>query len=92
MWPEPHELKSEENVAISMNIRGLLPMKNKTKVAYLSDLAAQSNALFITLTETHMTPDILSAEVAINNYSFYRSDRLGGRTHGGCAIYVREDL
>ena len=75
-----------------MNIRGLYPRNNKTKVAYLSDLAVESSAPFISLTETHLTPDILSAEVSISGYTMYRSDRMGGRTHGGCAVYVREDL
>ena len=67
-------------------------MKNRTKVAYLADLAAESTAPFMTLTETHLTPDMKSAEVAIPGYTLYRSDSLGGRTHGGCAVYVRDDL
>ena len=61
-------------------------MKNKTKVAYLRDLALESNTPFITVTETHLSQDILSAEVAIPGYTIYRSDRTGGRTHGGCAV------
>ena len=75
-----------------MNIRGLYPRSNKTKVSYISDLAAESCTPFIAVTESHLTPDILSAEVAISGYTLYRSDRLGGRTHGGCATYVRNDL
>ena len=67
-------------------------MSNRTKVAYLADLAAESTAPFLTLTETHFTPDMKSAEVAILGYTLYRSDRLGGRSHGGCASYVRDDL
>ena len=75
-----------------MNIRGLYPRNNKTKVAYLSDLAQESKAPFIALTESHLSAEVLCAEVAIPNYTLYRSDRDGGRTHGGCAIYVRNDL
>ena len=75
-----------------MNVRGLYPMKNRMKVAYLSDLASESNAPFISLTETQLTPDILSAEVTIKGYTIYRSDRLGGRSHGGVTGYVRDDL
>ena len=67
-------------------------MKDRTKVAHLSDLANDSNAPFIAIQETHLTADILSAEIQISNYTMYRSDRLGGRSHGGCAIYCREDL
>ena len=75
-----------------MNIQGLFPMSNRTKVAHLRDLAAESNTPFISLTETHLSEDILSAEVQIPGYTLYRSDRQGGRTHGGCAIYCRDDL
>ena len=25
-------------------------------------------------------------------YTLYRSDRTGGRSHGGCAVYCRDDL
>ena len=75
-----------------MNIQGLYPMKNRTKVAHLSDLATESNAPFIAITETHLTADILTAELHISGYTMYRSDRLGGRSHGGCAVYCRDDL
>ena len=75
-----------------MNIRGLCPKSNRTKVSYLSDLATESNAPFIALQETHLFQDILDAEVQISGQTLYRSDRLGGRTHGGVAVYVRDDL
>ena len=75
-----------------MNIGGLYPRSNKTKVAYLSDLATESQAPFIAMTESHLTADVLSAEVQITDYKLYRSDRLGGRTHGGCAVYCRKDI
>ena len=58
---------------------------------FLSDLASETNAPFICLTETHLNPDILDAEVSINGYNLYRSDR-NNRSHGGVAIYVRKDL
>ena len=67
-------------------------MKNRTEVAYLCDLATESNAPFIAIQETHLTEDILSAELQVPGYTLYRSDRLGGRSHGGCAVYSRDDL
>ena len=79
------------NGVLSWNIRGLFPRSNKTKILYLRDLAIQQTPLYIVLTETHMTPDILDAEVSISGYTLYRSDRLG-RTHGGTCAYVRSDL
>ena len=72
-----------------MHIRGLYPLNNRTKVAYLSDLAAESNAPLLTITETHLTPDMKSAEVLIPGYTLYRSDRIGGRSH---AVYVKDTL
>ena len=57
----------------------------------MQDLAILTNAPFILLTETHLNPDILDAELQIKNYSLYRSDRVG-RSHGGVCIYVRNDL
>ena len=84
-------MRRDKNGAIYLNIRGLYPLRNRTKVCYLRDLAAESNCSMIVVTETHLTPSILDAEVSIPGYILYRSDR-DSRTHGGCAIYVREDL
>ena len=44
------------------------------------------------LTETHLKPEIVDAEVKIAGYSLYRTDRGPGKSHGGCAIYLRNDL
>ena len=90
--PQHIELKRDENAGISVNIRGLYPLKDRTKVSYLRDLAGESLAPFIAVQETHLTVEILSAEVQIPVYTLYRSDREGGRSHGGCALYCREDL
>ena len=65
---------------------------NRNKVKYLRDTAIQSNAPFIALTETHLKPEILDAEVKIEGWSLYRSDRGPGKSHGGVAIYLRNDL
>ena len=44
------------------------------------------------LTETHFKPEIDDAEVKIDGYSLYRTDRGPEKTHGECAIYLRNDL
>ena len=74
-----------------MNIRGLFPKGDNSKVPYLSDLALTTNAPFICLTETHLTSAVLDAEVAVRGYDIFRSDRVE-RSHGGVAIYVRKDI
>ena len=81
-----------KNGAIYCNIRGLWLQSNRNKVKYLRDTAIQSNAPFIALTETHLKPEILDAEVKIEGWSLYRSDRGPGKSHGGVAIYLRNDL
>ena len=74
-----------------MNIRGLFPKSNQSKIPYLADLAKETNAPFICVTESHLNPEILDAEVAIPGYDIFRSDRVG-RSHGGVVTYVRKDL
>ena len=64
-----------------MNIQGLNPKSNQSKIPYLQDLANDSNAPFICITESHLHEDILDAELQIKNYTLFRSDRKG-RTHG----------
>jgi hypothetical protein len=54
-------------------------------------MAAIENTVIIALTETWLTNDHLDAEVQIPGFNLYRADRVG-KTHGGAAIYVREDL
>ena len=75
-----------------MNIRGLWLHSNRNKVKYLRDTATESNAPFIVLTETHLKPEILDAEVKIEGWSLYRTDRGPLKSHGGVAIYLRNDL
>ena len=57
----------------------------------MEDLANVTNAPFICLTETHLNPHVLDAEIQIKNYTLFRSDRVG-RSHGGVCIYVRNNL
>jgi hypothetical protein len=54
-------------------------------------MAAEENTVIIALTETWLTSGHLDAEVLIPGFNLHRADRVG-KTHGGAAIYVREDL
>ena len=90
--PTWETVRKDKNGAIYLNIRGLYPKCNRTKMCYLRDLAVQSNSSMIVMTETHLTSSILDAEIHIPGYVIYRADRDESRTHGGCAVYVREDL
>ena len=46
----------------------------------------------IVLTKTHLTSNILDAEVSVPGFNMFRTDRDESCTHGGCAVYVRDDL
>ena len=69
-------LRNNQNGVIYVNIHGLTPKSDKPKVPYLSDLARETNALFIWVTESHLNPNILDAEISIPGYDVYRSDRM----------------
>ena len=56
-------------------------MSNRTKVAYLRDLATSSSCSMIVLMETHLSPSIQDAEVAIAGYTLFKAD-WEERTHG----------
>ena len=83
-------VRNKDGVIYS-NIRGLFPKSNQSKVPYLCDLAKTKNSPLICLTETHLTHEILDAEISINGYNLFRSDRQK-RSHGGVCTYVRKDL
>ena len=59
--PRRPSVVTDKNGAVYMNIRGLLPMSNRTKVAYLRDLATSSSCSMIVLMETHLSPSIQDA-------------------------------
>jgi len=55
-------------------------------------LAANENACLISITESHLKPHINDAEIHIENYESFRTDRANDRKKGGIINYVREDL
>ena len=79
-----------------LNIAGLKPQTVPSKVPYVEDLLKDKNQLFIVLSETWLK-NHTEAELKIDGYSLYRSDRTGrkhtrGRFSGGVVIYLRADL
>ena len=85
-------MKQDKNGAIYLNIRGLYPRSNRTKICYLRDLARLTSTSMIVITESHLSADVQDAELAIPGWTLYRADRAAPRTHGGCAVYIRNDL
>ena len=60
----------------------------KNKISEFRTISEIHRCAAICLTETHLSQDIFDAEIFINNYSVFRSDRLDGREKGGSCIYV----
>ena len=54
-------------------------------------MGTKHKAYAIVLTETWLYEDILDAEVKIEGFNIFRSDRKG-RNHGGVAVYLRDDI
>ena len=56
---------------------------------YIKDICIDENLEFLGLTETHLSSDVVDAEIAIDGYNILRQDRIG-RTHGGVILYIKE--
>ena len=61
------------------------------KLNKLRALAADTNFKVICITESHLSSDILDAEIGIANYNLFRCDRIGG-DGGGSVIYVHNTI
>ena len=57
----------------------------------LQELMVELKTIIAALTETHLTPDILDAEVNIDGYHLFRADR-AGRQQGGVGVYIVDNL
>ena len=74
-----------------MNIRGLALISSKAKVSILEDTLEKDNSIGIMLTETWLSDEISDAEIQMENFEIFRSDRIS-RQRGGAAIYLRKEL
>ena len=74
-----------------MNIRGIIPLTNTTKIQQISDIVSLKNTKIIGLTETHTNNNIKDAELQIQDFNFIRCDRVG-RSHGGVILYLSKEL
>ena len=88
--PDPI-LENTRISAIFGNTRGLFPKSNQSKVSYYDDLAKENNSPFICLTDSHLKPQVVDAEIQMKGMTIYRTDRKQ-REGGGVISYVRQDL
>ena len=84
-------MNSNTSNMLLWNARGLYPKSNQMKVPFLSEFAEQTKPLFICVTESHLSDEILPAEIHIENYTMHRTDRVN-RERGGVGIYVPDRL
>ena len=76
------------NSMLNLNARGLVLIKDRTKVKQLGLLAREYNCNIMMITETWLNDSVESGEVYIDGYSMYRTDRVG-RQRGGVCIYLK---
>ena len=76
---------------ISLNIQGLYPSNRAYKLGLVKELAIQNNSMAIAITETHLSEQVLDAEVNMDGFELKRSDRKDG-AKGGVMVYLRKDL
>ena len=74
------------------NIEGLCSTRRRYKLNMLREMMVDKKAVVVALTETHLNPDILDAEVFIRGYQVFRSDRGHRRHKGGVAIYLKDQF
>jgi len=77
---------------VTLNINGLYSNKYKDKLKFLQDLSVGENTKIIALSETHLKSSITDAEIKIDKFVPFRTDRAGQRKKGGVATYVAEQL
>ena len=71
-----------------LNVAHLLKSssQNRSKINLLGEIA-NTNYLFLGLTETHLNENITDIELTIKNFNIVRCDRLA-RNGGGVCLYI----
>ena len=78
---------------ILANISRLITPSGRTKSGFLASQAELNDAMFVAVTETWLSDQIIDAEVCHDfpGYTLSRSDR-NGREGGGVALYLKDSL
>ena len=63
--PAAAQQEKDKNGALYLNIRGLYPKSNRTKLCYLKDLANMIMTSMIVITESWLTQDIHDSKLTI---------------------------
>ena len=76
---------------LSMNIQGIHTKNRAGKLGLLKDIADENKAMIIAQTESHLDEEIKNAEIKIEGFEAYRTDREDG-ARGGVIVYVKSNL
>ena len=82
--------KEKPKKGLLLNIQGLISKQSNHKVEHLRDITKDNDHLFLGLTESHLSVNILDAEIQIDGYNISRCDR-AKRSHGGVLMYSHEN-
>ena len=85
------QVVESKNTIIYLNINGLHPKSNQSKIEYLENYAKLNNSIIMCISESHLCPEILDSEIHIKNWISHRSDRLNSEK-GGVVIYTKENI
>lgn len=88
----PLSLSQPLHKVIIQNIEGLIPFRHRKKVKLLSEIAQEKSALILALTESHLTENIHDAEINMENYTLFRTDRTSNRKKGGVITYIHNHV
>ena len=58
----------------------------------LREQMVSTGTILAALTETHLSPEVLDAEIYMEGFDIYRADRANNRSGGGVAIYLKREL
>ena len=58
----------------------------------MADNCREENAIAVALCESHLRDEILDAEIRMEGYRIFRSDRQSGIKKGGIIVYLRDDF
>ena len=90
--PLDNNLLTGKSSILFGNIAGLYPSTDKVKVQHLGEIAKESKAFVIALSESHLKSHILDAEVHIPGFQLFRADRKDEIKKGGVITFVKEEF
>lgn len=87
-----HKPGLNNNTYIIANINGLYTKSKPYKIPMIRDIAIDKSASIISLTESHLNPDVRDAEIEIEGYQAFRTERENEISRGGIIVYIKDGV